>query len=56
MRDVWLILFAAAAMLTVVPALKRLDAYIAARMEREEEENEQAPDADETAEAANPEK
>ena len=29
MRDVWLILCAAAAMLTALPALRRLDAYIA---------------------------
>ena len=30
MKDVWLILCAAAAMLTAVPALRRLDAYIGA--------------------------
>ena len=38
MADVWLILCAAAAMLTAYPALRRLDAYIGARLEREASE------------------
>lgn len=38
MADVWLILCAAAAMLTAYPALRRLDAYIEARLEREASE------------------
>lgn len=47
MKDVWLILCAAAAMLTAVPALRRLDAYIDERMEREaagEEQADQTPE------------
>lgn len=38
MGDVCLILCAAAAMLTAFPALRRLDAYIEARLEREASE------------------
>ena len=56
MREVWLILFAAAAMLTAIPALRRLDAYIAERAEQDAAANEQADDADGAAESANPEK
>ena len=47
MKDVWLILCAAAAMLTAVPALRRLDAYIGERMEQEaagEEQVDQTPE------------
>lgn len=40
MGEVWLILCAAAAMLSALPALQRLDAYIEARMEREAAEAE----------------
>lgn len=46
MGDVWLILFAAAAMLTAVPALKRLDAAIDARLKQEDAGEEQAAEAD----------
>ena len=51
MKDVWLILCAAAAMLTAVPALRRLDAYIGERMEREaagEEQVDQTPEPERT--------
>ena len=47
MGDVWLILCAAAAMLTALPALRRLDAYIGARMEREAPEDAQGTEAEE---------
>ena len=47
MGDVWLILFAAAAMLTAVPALRRLDAAIDARQRQENAVEEQAAEADE---------
>ena len=40
MGDVWLMLCAAAAMLSALPALKRLDAYMDARLERETAEAE----------------
>lgn len=56
MRDVWLILCAAAAMLTALPALRRLDAYIAERLEREAAGEEPAAETDEAAEPAHPEK
>lgn len=42
MRDVWLILCAAAAMLTAVPALRRLDAAIDERMKQESAGDDQA--------------
>ena len=45
MRDVWLILFAAAAMLTAVPALRRLDAAIDARQRQEAAGEERAAGA-----------
>ena len=51
MKDVWLILCAAAAMFTAVPALRRLDAYIGERMEREaagEEQVDQTPEPERT--------
>lgn len=51
MKDVWLILCAAAAMFTAVPALRRLDAYIGERMEQEaagEEQVEQTPEPERT--------
>ena len=44
MGDVWLILCAAAAMLTAVPALRRLDEAIDKRMDAEPDEAEEPPE------------
>ena len=38
MSDVWLMLFAAAVMLSALPVIRGLDAYIGARRKREAEE------------------
>lgn len=50
MRDVWLILCAAAAMLTAVPALRRLDAAIDERMKQEAAGDDQAAECGEAPE------